>query len=363
LAQIVGWQVETAYPVHEPPNSMTRSKINTGSRGPDLPLIQLRLVTPFVNELERCGKRSADVLAEFSLERKNLLDENHFVTAATMYRLAERLGEYSGNPYFGVLVGEKLDMLNWPPTIQAVKRASTVGEFLFRFMESARQQENSVTFVLKSVGDRTSIRERRFTDTGIKPRHNDGFTIAYLLSVIRLALGHNWDGSRVVARVSDPDVVPNHYMGIRTATGDTLGAEISFPTNWMILKVSGAGDLDSGVNQPTLSFPATNLIDAFCFAVQPHIHDTQLDANLAAQICGMKKRTLTRKLQYAGTTITGEIHAMKRSRAEQELSESEKPIRVIAHSVGYSDPVVFSRAFKRWTGYTPSEYRAKSRSR
>lgn len=329
----------------------------TIGKNPELPLIQLRLVAPFVEELERRGISSAGVLTEFDLERKNLLDESHYVTAATMYRLVERLSAVSDDPHFGVHVGLQMDFRIWPPTAEAARLAGTVGEFLLRFMENAGKQENTVTFILNTVGQRTTFQLRRFTDTGIEPRHNDGFTIAYMLNIIRSAAGEVWDGKKILAKVCDPKVIPPHYLGIRTATTDTLGARISFPSNWLIQELSDKNRKQWPTGRPVLDFPASSIVDAFRFAVLPHINDKRLDSDRAASICGMKRRTLARKLQQAGTSIGEEIQDLKRSKAERELLETRKTVKAIALEVGYSDPIVFSRAFKRWTGLSPRQFR------
>ena len=333
----------------------------TGKKS-ELPLVQLRLVAPFVEELERQRMTSAGVLTEFNLEREKLRDESLYVTAATMYRLVERLSETSGDPHFGVHVGSQMDLRNWPPTEEAARKSGTVGEYLLRFMEKAGEQENTATFALNTVGQRTTFRLRRVTDTGIEPRHNDGFTIAYLLNIICPAVGEAFDGSKVLAKVCDPKVIPARYLGIRTATSDTLGAQINFPSYWLTRKLADTRTKRLPTRGPAIDFPASNLVDAFRFAILPYIHDTKLNADRAASICGMKRRTLARKLQQAGTSVTELIQDLKRSKAEQELLETRKTVKAIALDVGYTDPIVFSRAFKRWTGETPSEFRDRAQS-
>ena len=47
--------------------------------------------------------------------------------------------------------------------------------------------------------------------------------------------------------------------------------------------------------------------------------------------------------------------------AEQHLSTGDLPAAEIALLLGYSEPSVFFRAFRQWTGLTPGEYRARSR--
>ncbi len=101
------------------------------------------------------------------------------------------------------------------------------------------------------------------------------------------------------------------------------------------------------------------MLEAFREAVTPHIDEFEMSLARAAEICGMSKRTLTRRMRHAGTTVQKELDAIRRSRAEYALRHRTHPIREIAASVGYADPTVFSRAFKRWTGVSPSVYRRR----
>ncbi len=51
------------------------------------------------------------------------------------------------------------------------------------------------------------------------------------------------------------------------------------------------------------------------------------------------------------------IKRLRRELALSELSNPEIPIKRIADRVGFSEVSAFHRAFKRWTGTTPSQYR------
>jgi AraC-like DNA-binding protein len=77
---------------------------------------------------------------------------------------------------------------------------------------------------------------------------------------------------------------------------------------------------------------------------------------ISAQL-GTSERTLRRRLTEAGTSFEQLLENLQRERAEA-LLKGTYPIREIALAVGFSDPSAFSRAFKRWTGKTPSEARA-----
>ncbi len=107
------------------------------------------------------------------------------------------------------------------------------------------------------------------------------------------------------------------------------------------------------------SCPALFFEFSYCH-VQPHIHEFNFTAERVADICGLNKRTLTRKLQARGTSITQELAEMRKTLAEKELVNTNRHIAEIAAMVGYLNPTVFSRAFKRWTGVSPREFRKQS---
>ncbi|MDU4255139.1 AraC family transcriptional regulator [Pseudomonas sp.] len=71
----------------------------------------------------------------------------------------------------------------------------------------------------------------------------------------------------------------------------------------------------------------------------------------------MSSRTLRRRLSEYGTTFEALQEQVRRARAMSLLSNPEMPIERIAEALGYSDVRGFRRAFKRWTGQSPSACR------
>jgi len=68
-------------------------------------------------------------------------------------------------------------------------------------------------------------------------------------------------------------------------------------------------------------------------------------------------RTLIRRLRAAGTSFQIEIDAMRQRRATELLRRINVPMSTIADALGFADAASFAKAFKRWTGVSPSTFR------
>ena len=79
---------------------------------------------------------------------------------------------------------------------------------------------------------------------------------------------------------------------------------------------------------------------------------------LAGTLC-LSERTLQRRLAEEGSSYQQLLNDTRRQLAERYLQEGRLPAAEIALLLGYSEPSVFFRAFRQWTGLTPGEYRTQ----
>jgi AraC-like DNA-binding protein len=77
----------------------------------------------------------------------------------------------------------------------------------------------------------------------------------------------------------------------------------------------------------------------------------------------MSLRSLRRRLETENATLTGILEAELFARASELLSGRSHSQAHIAEVLGYLEVNSFQRAFKRWSGVTPSEYRRRSLQR
>lgn len=78
-----------------------------------------------------------------------------------------------------------------------------------------------------------------------------------------------------------------------------------------------------------------------------------------ARTLHLSERTLQRRLAEEGSSYQQLLNDTRRQLAERHLRDGRLPAAEIAVLLGYSEPSVFFRAFRHWTGLTPGEYRAR----
>jgi AraC-like DNA-binding protein len=82
------------------------------------------------------------------------------------------------------------------------------------------------------------------------------------------------------------------------------------------------------------------------------------DRSTVARLLGLAPRTLSRRLDAEGTSY-GELRQQVRfARAKELLHNPQLQLAEVADRLGFSDPAAFSRAFRKWSGLAPSDWRA-----
>lgn len=89
-----------------------------------------------------------------------------------------------------------------------------------------------------------------------------------------------------------------------------------------------------------------------------HVQENLRLPEIAAHFGYNEKYLTTFFKKYAGISLKQHLLQSKMEFAKSSLSETTSPISQIAYSLGFSDAHNFSKAFRRITGLSPSEYRA-----
>ena len=76
-----------------------------------------------------------------------------------------------------------------------------------------------------------------------------------------------------------------------------------------------------------------------------------------AKLFAIHRRTLNRRLRAQGTSFKALIDETRYDIARQLLRDTRLPVAEIAAALDYSECSAFDRAFRRWSGASPSAWR------
>src|SRR6185369_6053431 len=96
-------------------------------------------------------------------------------------------------------------------------------------------------------------------------------------------------------------------------------------------------------------------------AVLEHLSSGEATAEETAKQLHMSPRTLQRKLAEANTTYLKLVDDARKDLALRYIEDPRRSVTDITFSLGFSQPSAFTRAFRRWTGRSPSDYRSLAR--
>jgi AraC-like DNA-binding protein len=80
----------------------------------------------------------------------------------------------------------------------------------------------------------------------------------------------------------------------------------------------------------------------------------------AARALGMSTRTLQRRLRERGIVFAGLVDEVRRRLSARYLADGTLTLGEIVWLLGYSESSAFNRAYRRWTGRSPSADRRRA---
>jgi AraC-like DNA-binding protein len=205
----------------------------------------------------------------------------------------------------------------------------------------------------------------------INERRQDAeLTMGMALNLVRHVLGPDWAPRQVAFEHARPHSWHEHR--------DAFGAEVCFGqrcNSLLIPKVDVVGQVMPGSDPVLLmlikdairqlgdngsgavnSCQAT-LVDRARQRLLTTLHLGEPELNDLARSLDLSEWTLQRKLREHGLSFTQLVDRTRQELALKHLKQQNLSITQLASMLGYSETSAFSRAFKRWFGVSPKQWR------
>jgi AraC-like DNA-binding protein len=318
--------------------------------------------------LRSFGVEPSSVLDEFQLQESHFQDPENTVSMSTAGRLLGRCVERTGCDHFGLLVGQQAGASSLGALGFLVQSSETVGEALDAFARHlAVQDRGGVVWIdedesLSTLGYTLFDSEVEGLDQILS------CAIAIAGNMLRSFLGPQWHPQRVSFAFSPPSHVKPYreFFGVRPLF-DAERTGIVFPARLLRAPVPGADELLRRLMEERVHELERVAGEDTVARVQRLLRSMATSPGCSVDAVsnrvGLHRRTLNRALAAAGTSFRSLRQEAQRELACQLLESTRTSVGEIATILGYSEAAAFTRAFQRWTGSTPTRWRAHRRGR
>lgn len=340
-----------------------------------IPTIDTRFVQSFVGFLERHQVPMQDYLAQVHLPRALVQSGRARVSKVQFCQLAQLVATGESCPELGFygcgLNGEpefaRAGALSAPTLVRALQNW---GLFVQRNVDGSDirviSRDGSLWLGYSALNDGLEV-ERWVMNQ---------LVLSSLIAAIRLVAGEDWYPEEVgviggVETIGGYRSIPL-YPKIKKVHFGFGWMAVQFPSELLLqplLKsaVADKAEVDvvnfNGFDHAEASMLINPVYAGFSENLKMLVSDqldygNVLDVSRAAHICGVSERTLTRRLHDEGLNYRSLVNQVRYNKAcELLLHDRGLKVEAVAHLLGYSRLNSFVRAFRNFSGMTPTQFR------
>lgn len=321
------------------------------------PLVRAALLMPLILHFEDRGGDVDLLLDDMQISSAIRTDFDRLIPVKAIYETIDEIATRLGDPFFGASVGRDMARNAMGPVTKHLASEQTVGNLLDRFLISVGSYGNSTNYRLENDGQNATLKMTRKVEPDANPAQPDALTLALLIEQIRPRVGQAWNPKDVLAVVVDETVVPEWLLPRSSLiTGSKMGLTLRFPSRWMVMNETYSPS-DTALVEATKKYDTLEqAVQSFC---NEHMSDPKLDITKTARACRLHPKALSRKLFNEGTSFKAILDEQRRRYATAAIGEGKMAVTEIALRTGFTQASNFTRAYRRWTGESPSEAKAK----
>ena len=311
--------------------------------------------------LDAAGCNSAALLAEAGLDPKSLDGPNARCPLTHTERLWRIAVAATGDPALGIKVASHIKQTTFHALSYGLSASSTLKEAFERAQRFCHVASDAIEYEFSRRGD-----EYHFV---IEPAANvadesvDALVAAYL-RMCRSFLGHDYSPVRIEFRRARPAKIEDFQRLLRAPL--QFGAahtRLVFDADSIERPIDGGNpELARHNDAIALQYLTQLERDNIQWRVREvlteqlaHGEPSQEDV---AELLNMSARTLQRKLCDSGIKYKEILDETRRALALAYLSAPRHSVSDVTYLLGFSAGSSFTRAFRRWTGQSPSDWRA-----
>jgi AraC-like DNA-binding protein len=329
-------------------------------------VVRLGVAIGIVAVLRAFGADPEQIIAEAGLDPRLFDDDDRTISFAALGRLFALCVARTNCPHFGLLVGERASVTSLGIVGCLMQQCETVGDALRGLVSHFHLHDRGAAPML-TVEAGTAILSYAIYEPQVESADqiSDG-AIATGANIMRALCGPEWVPAEVLLPRQPPsDLEPYRRLFRAPVRFDQELAALVFSTEWLDRRVTGASPVLRRILEQRIeeleAVPARDFKDSLRRVLRTRLLKNRCSADNVADLFAMHRRTLNRRLNVEGTAFRAIADEVRFEIARQLLADTNLPLSQIAAALDYSEGSAFTRAFRRWSGMTPTAWRAERR--
>lgn len=318
---------------------------------------------PVAQALRLKGIDPLELMAELDLDGAKIANPDWRIPFEHYNALMAHCVTTSGDEAFGLLAAEQIQPQALHGLGFAWLASDTVYDGLKRLARFGKLVSTAADLSLRDEGDRVVLDLGRIPLSDNFHFASRDYTVGMVARMSALALGDFLAPVNVQLERPRPEH-PERWetmLSSRVEFGAARGCLAWYRADIMEPLVTGDPELARANDEQTEaylnSFMAQSISREVVDKIVEHLPDGPPNQQQIAEALHVSNRTLQRKLKEEGTSFMDLLQDTRLQLARKYLRHPNRSVVETAYLLGFSEPSTFSRAFKRWTGVAPADFR------
>lgn len=315
--------------------------------------------------LDAAGCDSAALFAEAGFDSKDLDGPTARCSVEKTAHLWRISVEATGDPAFGLKVASQIKHTTFHALGYGLSASSTLKEACLRLQRYCHVVSDAVEYQFFKVGGEYHFIIEPVTHV---PWESIDALVSAHLRMCRSLIGREYSPLSIELRRPRPHVMEDFDRLLRAPM--RFGAEqnrLVFDAQSIERPLDGgnpelARHNDAIAIQHLARIERNNIEARVREVLAQRLEGSEPSQEDVAELLNVSARTLQRKLGDGGTTFKEILDDTRHTLALAYLSEPQYSVSEVTYLLGFSCSSSFTRAFRRWTGQSPSDWRARPMS-
>jgi len=316
--------------------------------------------------LQSLGANPAQLLAEVGLDLSLFDSPDNLVSYSARGRLVEHCVARTGCEHLGLLVGQRSSLQSLGLVGSLVKYSPDLGTALRSLVRFFYHHTRGAKVTLAVDGQLAYFGYEVLQPGSPGMAQVMDGALAVMLNIMQSLCGRSWKPSQVtVAHRRPDDIEPFRQCFRAPLLFDAEQNALVFLAEWLTYRLPGDDpelrrQLEAQI-EATRSRHPESFVEQVRSVLRTALLTDRADADHIASLFSIHRRTLNRRLNEDGISFKDLVEAERYEIARQTLLETDLQVGNVAALLGYADASAFTRAFRRWSGAAPGEWRSVAR--